>query len=151
MIAFDALVGNNDRHFYNWGVIDNKKKTHKPLKLAPIYDSARGLLWNFSDDNVIATYNAQLAGSNKVNKYIESACPRISIENNKEANHFDLIKHVKEDNKEYKKIVNELASVENEERVIEMIEKEFYSFFIVERARLTSTIIRSRFKRVREI
>lgn len=24
MITFDALVGNNDRHFYNWGVIDTK-------------------------------------------------------------------------------------------------------------------------------
>lgn len=56
MITFDALVGNNDRHFYNWGVIDSKKKTYKALKLSPIYDSARGLLWNFSDQNIINLY-----------------------------------------------------------------------------------------------
>ena len=29
MIVFDAIVGNNDRHFYNWGVIDSKKKSKK--------------------------------------------------------------------------------------------------------------------------
>lgn len=44
MIAFDALVGNNDRHFYNWGVIDTIKRSKKRPKFAPIYDSARGLL-----------------------------------------------------------------------------------------------------------
>lgn len=151
MITFDALVGNNDRHFYNWGVIDNKKKTHKPLKLAPIYDSARGLLWNFSDENIIATYKSHVEGSNKIKNYIEGACPRISIENNKEANHFDLIKYVKQENKEYEKIVNELSSVENEEKVIMMVKREFFPFFITERANLTEIIIRSRFKKVREV
>lgn len=29
MVAFDALAGNNDRHFYNWGVIDSKEKDVK--------------------------------------------------------------------------------------------------------------------------
>ena len=49
MITFDALAGNNDRHFYNWGVIDTKKKTSKLPTFAPVYDSARGLMWNYSD------------------------------------------------------------------------------------------------------
>ncbi len=151
MITFDALVGNNDRHFYNWGVIDNKKKTHKPLKLAPIYDSARGLLWNFSDENIIATYKSHVGGSNKITNYIEGACPRISIENNKEANHFDLVKYVKHENKEYEKIVNELSSVENEDKVIVMLKREFFPFFIPERGSLTEIIVRSRFKKIREI
>src|SRR5690606_25903737 len=43
LITFDALAGNNDRHFYNWGVIVSKKKTTDKPRLAPIYDSARGL------------------------------------------------------------------------------------------------------------
>jgi len=151
MIAFDALVGNNDRHFYNWGVIDTKKKTKKALKLAPIYDSARGLLWNFSDENIINLYKSHLEGKNKIKNYIEGACPRISIEDNKEANHFELIKYVKKQNKEYEKIVNQLSSIVNEEKVIGMLIGEFYPFFIPERAKLTTVIIRSRFKKVREI
>ncbi|MDP1728281.1 MAG: S24 family peptidase [Bacteroidota bacterium] len=45
LLAFDAVVGNNDRHFYNWGIIDFKKNTTKLPTFAPIYDSARGLYW----------------------------------------------------------------------------------------------------------
>ena len=52
MLCFDALAGNNDRHFYNWGIVDTKKKTSKLPTFAPIYDSARGLLWNLSDENI---------------------------------------------------------------------------------------------------
>jgi hypothetical protein len=42
MLVFDALTGNNDRHFYNWGVIKHIENKKKPT-FAPIYDSARGL------------------------------------------------------------------------------------------------------------
>jgi len=32
LITFDGIVGNVDRHFYNWGVIDTSKKTeHIPI------------------------------------------------------------------------------------------------------------------------
>ena len=92
-----------------------------------------------------------MEGHNKIQKYIESACPRISIEDNKEANHFDLIKYVKQQNNEYREIVNHLVSVENEDNVTGMIKREFSPFFIPERAKLTIVIIRSRFKKVREI
>ncbi|MEZ5058465.1 MAG: HipA domain-containing protein [Saprospiraceae bacterium] len=33
LLLFDALVGNNDRHFYNWGVITNIRKNHRPFFL----------------------------------------------------------------------------------------------------------------------
>lgn len=151
MIVFDGLVGNNDRHFYNWGVIDTTKKTRNALRLAPIYDSARGLLWNFSDENIATTYQSHISGSGKIEKYIEAASPRISIEANKEANHFELIKYLKKENKTYEEIVNHLSSVENEEKVIKMVSKEFYPFFIPERRKLTTIILKSRFKKVREI
>ncbi len=152
MIAFDAIVGNNDRHFYNWGVIDTKKKTRKALKLAPMYDSARGLLWNFSDENIIGIYRANLdGGNNRISNYIEGACPRISIEGNKDANHFELIKYVKEDNKKYELIVKHLSSIQNEERVVDMLNREFSPFFIPERSKLVIEILRSRFRKIREI
>ncbi|MBC8883138.1 hypothetical protein H9X57_06230 [Flavobacterium piscinae] len=48
MLLFDALTGNNDRHYYNWGVISHIKNEHKPY-FSPVYDTARGLLWNDSD------------------------------------------------------------------------------------------------------
>jgi len=36
MITFDGLVGNNNRHFYNWGAIDGLKITKRRLTFAPI-------------------------------------------------------------------------------------------------------------------
>jgi len=151
MIGFDALVGNNDRHFYNWGVIDNSKKTQKKPKFAPIFDSARGLLWNTSDKNVINHRENLGKGGKKVVNYVEKAYPRISIEQNKEANHFELIEFIKNDSDEYRQIIDGLASVENEARVQKMIQNEFFPFFIRERCDLLRLILEMRFKKVREV
>jgi HipA-like C-terminal domain len=151
MIAFDALAGNNDRHFYNWGVIDTKKKTSKLPTFAPLYDSARGLLWNVSDENCKHFLKLHKQNGKKVVNYIEEASPRISIEENKEANHFQLIDFIKIYNKEYKQIVLSLASNENQEKVIRMLQKEFFPMFILERCELIKTIIEARFNRIRSI
>lgn len=149
MVTFDALAGNNDRHFYNWGVIDTKKKTSKLPTFAPVYDSARGLLWNLDDENIKHYLNVHKQGGKKVVNYIEEACPRISIEGNTQANHFQLIEFIKLYNNEYEGIVNHLASVSNEERVIGMLKEEFFNLFIPERCELITLILRTRFKRIR--
>ena len=51
MLAFDAIVGNNDRHHYNWGVIVHGHRRHEPY-FSPIYDSARALFWNDSESKL---------------------------------------------------------------------------------------------------
>ena len=150
MLCFDALAGNNDRHFYNWGIIGTSKKSIKKPTFAPIYDSARGLLWNLSDENIKSYYQTHNKGGNKVLKYIEEACPRISIDANKQANHFQLIDFIKRYNQDFKEIVNELASVKNEAMVLEMLKNEFYPFFISERCQLITLILKNRFKTIRE-
>ncbi|WP_139352687.1 HipA domain-containing protein [Algoriphagus sp. A40] len=150
MIAFDGLVGNNDRHFYNWGIIANTKKVGTIPRLAPLYDSARGLLWNNSDEWIIKHLEAMGHGGRKVENYIESACPRISIDGDSEINHFGLIKYLKNLNTEFKVIISELASEENEHQVLEMLKMEFFCFFIPERCKLIEHIIKERFKRIRE-
>jgi len=73
MIVFDGLTGNNDRHFYNWGVIDSKKKTSKLPNFAPLYDSARGLLWNV-DDQKIKVYLKEYQ------RYVNSDTKRATID-----------------------------------------------------------------------
>jgi hypothetical protein len=148
MVTFDALAGNNDRHFYNWGVIDTKKKTSKLPTFAPIYDSARGLYWNHSDEKIKQILKQ---GGKKIVKYIEEASPRISIESNTQANHFQLIDFTKRYNKEYDEIVNNLANVENEENVLTMLRREFYPLFISERCELITLVLKARFKKIRGI
>lgn len=151
MITFDALAGNNDRHFYNWGVIDTKKKTSKMPTFAPVYDSARGLLWNISDENCKHFLKTHKEKGKKIVNYIEEASPRISIDENTQANHFQLIDFVKRHNKEYEEIVNVLASAENQEKVLRMLKEEFYPLFIPERCELITLILKERFKRIRGI
>jgi hypothetical protein len=151
MLAFDALVGNNDRHFYNWGVIATKKKISILPTFAPVYDSARGLLWNRSDDNIINLLRNHKNGSKKVLNYIQEACPRISIESNTEANHFELMDFIVRYNDEYRQIIKEFACTENEEKVLKMLRKEFFPFFICERSELITLILKTRFKKVRGI
>lgn len=150
MIIFDALVGNNDRHFYNWGIIITKKKTEKQPIFAPIYDSARGLLWNKSDENIINYKRIHESGGKKVANYIDEASPRISIEGNSSVNHFELVEFLKKHKSEYKVLIEEMASKSNEALVLEMLKSEFYHFYIKERSELISLIISERFKRVRE-
>ena len=56
MCMFDALVGNQDRHAKNRGIIERVKK-HSELKelkerFAPIFDTARGFFWNYQDNRI---------------------------------------------------------------------------------------------------
>ncbi|ETR67592.1 MAG: hypothetical protein OMM_05058 [Candidatus Magnetoglobus multicellularis str. Araruama] len=52
IMTFDAIIGNNDRHFYNWAVVVYKKRCSKKPYISPIYDTARGLMWNESDQKI---------------------------------------------------------------------------------------------------
>src|SRR5690606_34842765 len=90
MIIFDAVVGNNDRHFYNWGIISSPIKSKVEPYFSPLYDSARGLFWN----EHVSTIGNYLDNSSKLNKYVHKSCPRISISSNPKANHFDLVAHI---------------------------------------------------------
>lgn len=150
MIAFDALVGNNDRHFYNWGVIDNTMKTNEKLPtFAPLYDSARGLLWNSNDDDIKKIVTADKNGGRKILNYIKRACPRISIEENKQANHFELTDFLRRYDTEYKKIIDNLSSQENESKVLKMLQDEFFPMFIPERSEAIAKILKIRFSLIR--
>jgi hypothetical protein len=52
MLAFDALIGHNDRHPYNWGVVVPLAKDSIP-KFSPIYDTARALFWNNPEKKIV--------------------------------------------------------------------------------------------------
>lgn len=89
LLLFDALVGNSDRHFYNWGCV-------KPLKgegvtFSPIYDTARGLFWNYSDSDIIKWYNNKEHRNIKLNTYTRRSIPKVGWEGLQKVNHFELV------------------------------------------------------------
>ncbi len=76
MLLFDALVGNNDRHFYNWGVKRSVTQRFQPY-FAPIYDTARGLFWNMRDDKLVAKSRVKHEREAFIKKYCKGSRPKI--------------------------------------------------------------------------
>lgn len=48
LLAFDALIGGTDRHYYNWGFLE-KADNGKFLRLAPAFDNGVSLLWKMEE------------------------------------------------------------------------------------------------------
>lgn len=132
LIVFDAIVGNNDRHYYNWGFIGNiKKDKSQSPKFAPIYDTARGLLWNKTEESLNRMHNQYKNGSNELDYFILKSKPRISHESNSNANHFDLVQFLYNYKQSYKEVISSLINEENR-LIIEETLKELCSKYFTE-------------------
>lgn len=151
MLLFDALTGNNDRHYYNWGIISHIKNEHKPY-FSPVYDTARGLLWNQSDEKVISLQKDLSNPDNKkVQNYVLQSVPKISVPNNIKCNHFELIEYLKEHkyfNDEHKSVWTNRKFLDE---AIAKLNSDFEHLFIKERREVIQYILDLRFKKIAEI
>ncbi|MES2388733.1 MAG: HipA domain-containing protein [Bacteroidota bacterium] len=93
MLVFDAWVGNNDRHFSNWGIIH---PDHSEFKLfSPVYDTARGLLWNYSEERLQNMSKSGQGGRAALLKYCNSSRPKTSVDGTELLTHYDFILKLK--------------------------------------------------------
>lgn len=151
MLLFDALTGNNDRHYYNWGVISHIKNEHRPY-FSPIYDTARGLLWNENDKKVISLQKEINNPNNKkLENYVLKSVPKISVPDNIKCNHFELIEFL--ENKKY--FNDEHKSVWTNRKFLDeaivKLNSDFKHLFIKERKEVIQYILDLRFKKIAEI
>ena len=152
MLIFDALLGNNDRHFYNWAVIRPVRRNAGPPRLAPIYDSARGMCWNYRESR-INEWARMLAGMERYpayNKYLKGASPRFSLETDKGVNHFDFIRHLCLQEERYLDFAKTLAAAGMEIKVRQLLVTEFGNLLDPERKFVMDCMIQDRFASVRE-
>lgn len=149
MLFFDALTGNNDRHMYNWGVIRDVFG-QKPAEFSPIYDSARGLLWNETEGKIYDVLNTKNRKDEFIKKYCNKSRPKIGIENKENVNHFELIKSY---DTYYKntKFVQELFKEDKIEYVIENFNKQYKTLISNGRRSLITDILRYRFQVLKKI
>ena len=124
MLLFDAIVGNNDRHFFNWGVLRHLKGEHKPY-FSPIYDTARGLFWNYSDEKVLSLYSDEKQLSNRIVKYCNDTKPKIGWDGEKEINHFQLVERLLVNNDCTFDLAQKLFSNDNLNKAIIILNTEF--------------------------
>lgn len=153
LILFDALVGNNDRHFYNWGVVlalDGKKE----LLFAPVYDTARGLFWNDDDEKIRRKMLA--GGTANIARYLQKYCngsrPKLGWNGDKGLNHFGMVRHIAE--AEFYISRSELQSMFEDGKLIDllsMIDREFSLLMIPERRELIKKCLQYRFNTIKEL
>ena len=145
MLTFDAVVGNHDRHFYNWGVVTKIDGSTTPT-FSPIYDTARGLFWNFSEDK-IAIYldDLERLRGERLNKYMQRSKPKIGIENKTNINHFTLVNHILDNYPQYRKSYEEVINSNYLERSLEIINTDFSSLLSSNRRNLISECLKRRF------
>jgi hypothetical protein len=100
MLALDAIVGNNDRHHYNWGVINDIRGIRKP-RFSPIYDTARALFWNLTEDrlNHLCLHPTTKKWHPKnartlIENYSKGTMPWTGSTADRRLGHFELLEHV---------------------------------------------------------
>jgi hypothetical protein len=151
MLVYDAIVGNNDRHFYNWGILKNIKNEHPPV-FAPIYDTARGLFWNELEPKIIRKFCNKNETFPFIIKYCNNSMAKIGWEEASKLNHFKLIKKVLTlpyaSNCKSVSIFNNSASLSN---VLNMIDEDFKTLTSASRKALIKECIKYRYDKIKEI
>jgi len=143
MIGFDALVGNQDRHFYNWGVITHTIAAESP-RFAPIYDTARGLFWNTTDSGLV-----RLEEGAALKRYVARSTPQIGWDGNTGSlNHFDLIERIATLDDRYCDWLQELGSyaMASLDGCLGMVDAEFTCLLSEARRDLIKRCLRLRFE-----
>lgn len=143
MLVFDAIVGNNDRHFYNWGIIININKNKRPI-FAPIFDTARGLFWNDSEEKIVNYFKNSPGIDVRINKYIHNSKPKTGWEGLKEINHFTLIQRIYLEDDRYKQVIKEILSEEKYLNISNLFEGDLVKLFSGNRKKLIKLCIEKR-------
>lgn len=94
MLAFDAFVGASDRHSLNWGVIAQVSGQQVLRRFAPVFDTARGLFWDHTDEKL-----TDVGRNGRQDAFIRSYADRSKPvfgkvgqgENAQRCSHFDLV------------------------------------------------------------
>jgi hypothetical protein len=93
LLAFDAIVGNNDRHFYNWGVIVDVMGRTPPI-FSPIFDTARALYWNITESRLAEIARHKSRRQTHLTKYVDRCFPKTGWDGLKAPSHFTLIRSI---------------------------------------------------------
>jgi len=131
MLAFDCLIGHNDRHPYNWGVIVPIYKVQSP-RFSPVFDTARALFWNVPETRV----TQMLSDRRQLETYITKCAPPFSWDKEPDVDFFRLIGLIWEHFDKYKPHIEKFLDETARNNTLEMVDKEFGNLMSSERRQL---------------
>jgi hypothetical protein len=148
MMAFDAIIGANDRHPQNWGVITTAR-TVGPLRFAPIFDTARGLFWNHHDPRLEA-WDREGSREEKIEHYANRSVPLIGLERASRPNHFDVLAEMASDARFRAPIVQVLRAYDPD-TVTRLLHLEFRHLLARRRLEYVDALLRFRHARLGQV
>ncbi len=151
MMAFDALVGANDRHPRNWGLVYNAAKP-VDFRFSPVFDTSRGLFWNFSDAQ-LEDDDRRGRRRERIEAYSEGSKPLVTMEKADDAghpNHFDVIQYMM-NSEDFRTPVRQVVQAFRPYDCAKMLHWEFGRLFSRRRLEYIDGLLRYRHRRLRVI
>ena len=142
LIGFDAVVGNNDRHFFNWGVI-TQVSGERPPRFSPVYDTARALFWN-TDEAGLDKFDRRGEFEQHLRKYVEHSFPKTGWEGVKSPNHFQIVRKIVEERPAYRQALVQLNDRDLPEKARKLLDEEFGGMFSDRRKKFIVSCIKKR-------
>lgn len=145
-MVFDALIGEQDRHEENWGIIVENGE----YRLSPLYDNGYNLLCEFYDENYAKKY---YEGIKSFTSYIKRSKASIYNQKGRRFGHFDLVKELYRIYPcETKKEINNLTKLSDDKingvvnkvpnEIITKIHKEYIINYVIQRKNILMEIIK---------
>ena len=86
MLVFDVLIGNQDRHPFNWLIL----YFNTEVKLSPIYDNGASLGFRFEDKKLME----MVSNVSKLNKYVRNTKVKAGLFERKHVKAWDLLIYI---------------------------------------------------------
>lgn len=141
MLAFDAIIGHNDRHPYNWGVVVPVQKDRAP-RFSPVYDTARALFWNVPEKRV----QQMLSDQKQLETYVNKCVAPIGWDGEQSVDFFRLIGLIWNGYKCYRKNIEKFLPIHILKKSCRMLDKEFCHLISAERCELIKRCLHLRQK-----
>ena len=153
MVAFDAFVGVQDRHAENWGVVECSLNPSQPMKLSPIYDTARGLFVSHGEDK-LEEIDQSGDRQEQIQRYAEKSKPIFGCKCDGDVrtiNHFRLIEHmVTELGPYFGRPVRQLVGAIDLRRIEKQLQIKYARIVTRRRMEFIALLLRYRHHRLRE-
>jgi hypothetical protein len=130
MLTFDALIGHNDRHPYNWGVVVPISKKYAPY-FSPVFDTARALFWNIPERRL----QKYFTNSASLEAYIKGCKPPLGWDSELNVDFFRLIGLIWSEYVPYRGNIEKFLVELPLKETLEILDKEF-GFLMSEERRM---------------